>query len=174
MYRDIRRTDCPSADQIDAFLGGKGIRVGKVIDMEDFWRVPVLFDTNRSSVGRQNFTVKDWDNETGVGTLEDPQGCPYRVTRADLDPSLDGVLFCSEIVSATPVEWNRAVDVFVEQTEFRGEGERKEFQSVGPSPDAVGWTPGIPGPGSNVSPSYCPGATPDSGRFSHPRDPDPK
>ena len=51
--------------------------------------------------------------------------------------------------------------------------ERRNFDSVGPAPDVVGWTPAIPGPGSSANPSYCPGAKPDSGRFSQPRSPRP-
>ena len=116
---------------------------------------------------RSEFRVIAWDSEKQTGTVKDREGCTYPVSAArSLAPECEGHVAVGDLVSGILMDFETIADILIEKgsnpiSERKQLAERKEFESTGF--EAKGsWTP------RTGNPSYAPGATPDSGRFSHP------
>lgn len=112
---------------------------------------------------RERLRCVEWNVKTQIGVIVDSNGFRFNVVAADLAPECDGQLDVSQFVSGI-LDEPVIVDILIESGP-RAIGnipaERKEFESVGPSPEVRGWAPGgTPDTGLR-------GGKPDSGRFSH-------
>jgi|HubBroStandDraft_2_1064218.scaffolds.fasta_scaffold05897_9 hypothetical protein len=117
---------------------------------------------------RTEFRVTTWDSEKQTGTVKDREGCTYPVSAArSLAPECEGHIAVGDLVSGILMDFETIGDILIEKgsapiSQRKQLSERKEFESAGSTPKGT-WSP------RTGNPSYAPGVTPDSGRFSHPR-----
>jgi hypothetical protein len=100
---------------------------------------------------RTNFICTKWSSDNHSGEIADGTGYRFGVVSDDLAPECEGHLEPGEQVSGI-VDGPYVSNILIESGE-RAIGnipaERKEFDSVGPSPEVRGWDPhrGTPGIG---------------------------
>ena len=164
MYRDISKTECPTPAHVDVWLaeetGGQVVRAGEPQDMGDYFRVPVFSSDGRCAwgggcaAGRQMFSV------IAPGVASDGTRFENELIKFRCPKSIAvGATFSAKIPYDDVID---AESIFVESGP-QATGERQEFESAdGARPEGKGCTSSI---GSS---KYHEGATPDSGRFSHP------
>jgi hypothetical protein len=113
---------------------------------------------------RQKLKVHSWDAAAGHGVVVDREGCGYPIELSKMGP---------EFQKFPPV-----VGEFLEGI-VRGPGQvvgiaslgtdRVEFESVGPHPEGNAWAQELGRRLEGGTPQKF--GTPDSGKFSHPKDP---
>jgi hypothetical protein len=105
---------------------------------------------------RVDLKIVNWTAEEGVGVVIDRQGIRYNVSIKDMAPEFrraDMPIRAGEIVSGVVVDFDRVRGIQSDQ--------RIEFDTVGPAPTEEGWNP------HRGTPQKF--GTPDTGRFSHPK-----
>jgi hypothetical protein len=117
---------------------------------------------------RTEFRVITWDSEKQIGTVKDREGCTYPVSAArSLAPECEGQIAVGDLVSGILMDFETIADILIEKgsnpiSQQKQLLEREAFESAGSTPKGS-WSP------RTGNPSYAPGATPDSGRFSNPK-----
>ncbi len=166
MYRDISKTECPTADHVDVWLaeetGGQVVRAGEPQDMGDYFRVPVFSSDGRCAwggdcaAGRQMFSV------IAPGVASDGTNFQDELIRFRCPESIVvGSTFSAKIPAGDFID---SESIFVESGP-QATGERQEFESAdGARPGGKGRTPVIGSSKYNAS-----GAQAHDGRFSHPK-----
>lgn len=108
---------------------------------------------------RVQFRVVRWDREAQRGHITDRTGFEFLITRQSLAPECEGQVAVGDVVSG--ITNNLTVsDILIEKGSHPIR-ERKQFHSEGVEP-AGSWEPRMGQPQKF--------GTPDSGRFSHPRE----
>src|SRR5260370_9756283 len=127
------------------------------IDKQTYWRVPVFsadggHDPNKGGAGRMMFMVLRPEVAT--------DGKKYKGELIEYSFRFD-IELGSTFSAAVPTEPHIDDETIFIESGPQHQGERKQFDSAA---ELRGWTP------RTGDPTYS-GARPDSGRFSHPRDP---